>query len=142
MLPLAAVTFFLLLTSAVEVAQSQVQTLLFSISLHPPPMQKPLYSPCRVSRECGDHQFCDTEGRSECRCVSGDSGHDTRHVTSDVSRLPRVPQHVSRGAGPRAAVQPGDLLQAGAQGAEVRHRQGRGQVLQVQGGHQVGWSLD
>ena len=33
MLLLAAVTIFLLLTTAVEVAQSQVQTLLFSISL-------------------------------------------------------------------------------------------------------------
>ena len=74
---LAAVTIFLLLTTAVEVAQSQVDFNSHKCKLHPPPMQKPLYSPCRVSRECGDHQFCDTEGRSECRCVSGDSCHDT-----------------------------------------------------------------
>ena len=30
-----------------------------------------LYSSCSSSEDCGDHQYCDLQGRRECRCQPG-----------------------------------------------------------------------
>ena len=34
-------------------------------------LHQSLFSSCTSSEDCGDHQFCDLQGRKECRCQPG-----------------------------------------------------------------------